>query len=545
MNASLKIKIFDAKGTHLVPISKSTVTVGSAPHCDVVLNHSSVMPEHIRAWCEGGRIWVQDLSSNSGTAVNGIRLPPLKPMLLREIDVLKLGECPATLSMEPNLVRAPVVNKVNLDEFTATDVKAVLAAEPNERSHGDVDKLNRELAELKLQLQMAKLDRGALDELKKENQALKEDLQKAIEDKKKYKESAQNADGDKKNYRKQFETELNELKLKALREAKDQREEDQRKFEQWKHEAAARLAAAVNEVGHSKERAWITRPLSKDMMLEWAGDMNDLFREHLLGERPLPKAPEATSARHETAANKVSPQTATGVRPVPKTPKPGRRKKQESVFARFAIFGVVGAVILVAAFVLFKPKRRLEGSRASSSQSVPAPVDAPPAEQPQPPQPLQGQAGAQAQTLPPAPKPPIPVVKKPFAPSQDKVFKRTYTDNVLYTLYYAEAELNMDFRAMWIKDLNKVGKGQWKMDARTLGSIATNELVMIQDLNRMRNAIGPASDSDRVGQMRTREAQFVKELTRQLGKKASLEKFMNLKRAFYNRNQVYLSRETR
>lgn len=544
MNASLKIKIFDAKGTHLVPISKSTVTVGSAPHCDVVLNHSSVQPEHIRAWCEGGRIWVQDLSSTSGTAINGIRLPPLKPMLLREIDVLKLGECQATLSMEPNLVRAPVVNKVNLDEFTATDVKAIIPAEAShEKSRGDVDKMNRELADLKLQLQMAKLDRETIDDLKKETQSLKEELQKALEDKKKYKESAQNADGDKKNYRKQFETELNELKLKALREQKDQREEDQRKFEQWKQEAVGRLAAAVNELGHSKERAWITRPLSRDMMLEWAGDTNDLFREHLLGEKPLPKVPEATMARHETAANKVPSHTATGVRPAPKATRQSRRKKQESVFSRFAIFGVIGLVVLAAGFFLFKPKRRLlEGSRASASQSAPA--EAPPAEQLQAPQPPQPPV-QQQQQLPPAPKPPVPVAKKPFAPYQDKVFKKTYTDNVLYTLYYAEAETNMDFRAMWIKDLNKVGKGQWKMDSRTLGGILANELVMIQDLTRMRNAIGPASDSDRVSQMRMREAQFVKELTRQLGKKSSLEKFMNLKRNFYNRNQVYLSRETR
>jgi hypothetical protein len=137
------------------------------------------------------------------------------------------------------------------------------------------------------------------------------------------------------------------------------------------------------------------------------------------------------------------------------------------------------------------------------------------------------------------------VAKKVFAPPQNKIFKKTYTDNVLFTLNYAEAEMNMDFRSQWIKDLNRVGKRDWKMDSRTLGGIATNELVLIQDLNRMRNAVGPASDSDRVGRMRQREAQFVKELTRQLGKKASLEKFMNLKRAFYNRNQVYLTRETR
>ncbi|MGE3760616.1 MAG: hypothetical protein AB7H97_22830 [Pseudobdellovibrionaceae bacterium] len=393
---------------------------------------------------------------------------------------------------------------------------------------------------------MAKLDRGAVEELKKENQALKEELQKAIEDKKKFKDSATHADADKKNYRKQFDTELNELKLKALREAKDQREEDHRKFEQWKQEAVSRLAAAVNDLGHSKERAWITRPLSKDMMLEWAGDMNDLFREHLLGEKPsvLPKIPE-TTVPQGTFKGKVPGQTATGIKapPVGQERRSRNRRKQESVFSRFAIFGVVGLVVLAAAFFFFAPKKRLEGTRVSASQGAAAPVEAPPADDPSRTQLQPPPARVQAQEQTPAPKPVAPARR--FEPSQDKIFKKTYTDNVLFTLNYAEAELNMDFRRMWIKDLNKVGKGHWKMDSRTLGSIATNELVLIQDLTRMRNAIGPASDSDRVGQLRVREAQFVKELTRQLGKKSSLDKFMGLKRAFYNRNQVYLSRETR
>jgi hypothetical protein len=191
---------------------------------------------------------------------------------------------------------------------------------------------------------------------------------------------------------------------------------------------------------------------------------------------------------------------------------------------------------------MMKPKRRVvEGARASASESPAHAVEAPPAAEEATPAP----APAPVQALNPPPAQHQQVAKKVFAPPQNKIFKKTYTDNVLFTLNYAEAEMNMDFRSQWIKDLNRVGKRDWKMDSRTLGGIATNELVLIQDLNRMRNAVGPASDSDRVGRMRQREAQFVKELTRQLGKKASLEKFMNLKRAFYNRNQVYLTRETR
>ncbi|HMN68562.1 MAG TPA: FHA domain-containing protein, partial [Bdellovibrionales bacterium] len=125
-NGTLRVKIFDVAGTQRLPVSKPSATVGSAPHCDVVLNHPSVQGEHLRAWSEGGRIWVQDLGGGTGTTINGIRLPPLKPMLVRDLDVLKLAECPATLGFETNMVRAPVVQTVDLSEITATDIKVRL-----------------------------------------------------------------------------------------------------------------------------------------------------------------------------------------------------------------------------------------------------------------------------------------------------------------------------------------------------------------------------------------------------------------------------------
>ncbi len=529
MNVSLKIKIFDAKGTHLVAIAKTTATVGSAPHCDVVLNHPSVQPEHIRAWCEGGRIWVQDLSSSTGSAINGIHLPALKPMLVRELDVLKLGQCPATLSLEPNLVRAPVVNpKVDLDEFTATDIKGIVPNDP------DVEKMGRELAELKLQLQMARLDKGAGEDLRKETDVLRAEVNKLSMEKKKLKDSFNQVDVDKKNYRKQLENELAELKLKSLRELKEQREEDQRKLAEWKRAAVKHLGADVHVLNAQKVKAWITRPLSKDMMLEWEADLNEIFRKQLLGEQePQMALPPEAPLKADTQVSRIRPQTQTGIKKVGKNPPGPRHRDKDSLWSKIAVFGFAFALILGAVwFVKFKP-RGIEGSRATASQ---IPVSAPPMQ----PEQLAPPPAARR----PPPQAPV-AAKKAVSPPQDKSFKKTYTDNVLFTVNYVDAELNMDFRALWIKNLNKVGRGEWKLTARALGSIATNELVLIQDLGRIRNSIGPAQESDRVGQMRQRESQFIKELQKQLGKKATVEKFMKLKRSFYTRNQVYLSRENR
>jgi protein required for attachment to host cells len=89
---------------------------------------------------------------------------------------------------------------------------------------------------------------------------------------------------------------------------------------------------------------------------------------------------------------------------------------------------------------------------------------------------------------------------------------------------------------MWLKDFSRTAQKDWKLDAKTVNEIAAKEISFIQDLNRMKNA--PA-------QMRQREIQFMAELQKQLGKKVSTDKFMRLKRTFYTRNQVYLTRETR
>lgn len=468
---TLKIKTFDGQGAHVTPVAKSTATVGSAKHCDIVLSHASVAPEHVRAWCEGGRIWLQDLGGAAGTYLNGIRLPPLKPMLVRELDLIKLGECPVTLGMEPNLVRSPLVKPQSpaQNEITVTDIKPLV--EFNANSNHDHERASREVADLKLQVQVLKLEKEAGEDLRRELVLAKEEIERLK--------------AEKRNLNSQFESELAESKLNGLKEIKDQRTHDARKLEQWKSAVYERLTDKLKAVVQSRVKVWNQRPFSKEMAAEWETELRQVFKKVLLNE-----ADQAEVALEVTS---------------PAVPIERRKKKRaqngEGPWMRIAVGGFVLAVFLGMAWLAsFRMNREKSRSLASSRMET---------------------------AVPSAPRAEANAIS---------AFKKSYTDTVLSNSAYLESEMNRTFRAAWLKDFNKTAVKEWKLDDKAVREIASKELALIQDLNRLRA---------QPQQMRQREVLFMKDLQAALGKKATPDKFMRLKRASFARNQVYLSRETR
>lgn len=528
-SAALKIKVFDNKGTNLVPISKSTATVGSASHCDLVLDHSTVQAEHIRVWCEGGRVWVQDLGGPTGTTLNGIRLPHLKPMLVRELDILKLGDCPATLGLEPNLIRAPVVKAVNVDEITLTDIKPIpvlppeapkseppppapqpppaLRSVPNsevEVKKGELEKISRDLADLKLQLQMAKLDKLSGDEFRKQVDGYQEEIARLKGEKQSLQHSVQQVDQEKRDYKRQLDEEVAELKLKNLREMKDQRDKDRAAFEDWKKEAYQSMAKALRDLIEVKARS--SRQFSRDMILEWIEDFEHCAKRILV----RPPVPSEESLSTKSAAHS----TKAGER---RSKRRHRSRSSADMWNKVALVSCGLGIFMAICWMFSSYVKTGTGQRAVASKNE-TPPDAQPGNQ----------------------------MRAPFSPVQSKGFKKTYTDNILYTMSYADAELNSDFRAAWLKELTRAARSEWKLSETALSSIAAKEIVLIQDLNRIRGTI-VAADQERDGaaRMRAREDQFLRELKEQLGKKTSVDTYMKLKRGFYTRNQVYLVRENR
>lgn len=548
---TLKVKIFDPRGTQVLQITKSTLTIGSAAHCDVVLDHPSVHPEHTRAWLEGGRVWIQDLGGEFGTALNEIRLPGLKPMLVRELDVLRLGQCEATLGLEPNMVRAPVVKAKAIVSPPPTPVEepprvasARDDAELNKRKE-ELEALGREAADLRLQLQMARLEKNSNQEMASQLQRLQEEVKAAQEQKLKWSESLRQSEVEQQQRRKAQENELRDLKARLERENIESRAQDKHVFEDWKREAVGELAKRARQVSSLNVKKWATRPLSQDMIFEWEGELMQIFRTVLLNEKEsvslLPDLPPVTSVtsvsslasaktktgiRSKTSPNLVN-SAVTSIRNLTRSgskilSESGKTRKtsknQHSTWGNmpwrtFALraAGLVGAMLLLwLGTALFK---RSGGRIALSSRAPEVKKEV---------------------TRVPATR---------FEPKQSRKYRASYTDNVLYLENYAEAEQNMDFRKRWLEELNHVATTDWKMDQWSMAPVSAKEQVLIQDLSRIKDGLTTDREQEGIGQMRSREAAFQHDLEVIFKNKASVDRFLKFKRGFYMRNQAYLTKE--
>ncbi len=544
--SSLKVKIFDNGGTQVVAVPKSNLTIGSAKHCDVVLAHESVQPEHLRAWFDGGRIWIQDMGSTNGTFLNGIRLPQLKPMLVRELDVLKLGENPSTLGLEANMVRAPVVRpQAPIDETTAPGKQPVIKDSDLEKKRDELAKIRRELAELKLQLQMGRLDKDSEDEAHRQLSVMRNEMNGLNEQRTKLERNIRQMEQQRQSQLAAVDNEINERKSSAMNQLKNLMDHEMSKLADWKMQVMADIRRDIHSISQSKAKSWITRPLSNDMMLEWESEIQTMLRRVLLGELPeaevlveeaapaVPVAPkkgksekpgkhEKHKAKEEALHSRFSLHSTSGTRTniissdnsgTAYTPVP-RSKRRASLgkggdSIKFILM-LVFAAGLVAVAVLFKKgllpfkDRSLAGSLDNSSI-----------------QPL-GNKGAS-------------IPKRKYEPVMTKNFKKNYTDNTLFTMDFIDSELNATYRSQWLADLNKAATVDWKMDVNTPKVIADKELMLLQDLKRMRDGMDPANEQAGITAMRERESYFQKELDTLLKGKPLTDKYVRLKRSFFAR----------
>ena len=544
-SGSFKVKIFDAKGTQVVPLAKSTLTVGSAAHCDIVLPHASIQPEHIRAWIDGGRIWIQDLSTSTGTTLNGIRLPVLKPMLVREMDVVKLGDCPATLGLEANFVRAPVFRQPPpVEEVTATDIRAIETKE--DHAAKKIEALSHELADLKAQIQRSK---SVDEETGRQLAKVRQELLLAQEQNQKMAETVGRIDKEKQSERENLENEVAELKLKALRDLKDQRDYQRRQITTWKDQSLVEVSRQIRQLSRTKTKTWVNRPLSQEQILDWEADVNQIVRRVLLDEAseraevtmpsievppaapPPPPPPtnlalpppplvqeelEVTSPSITTG--KIDRFTQSGIRK-------GRSKAADSL-VRYLLGGLGSVCIVGLAYLNWPVVGRIVSFRSVASTS-PSRV----AEDPKP-------AAPKPMINPPVPRPAAlaSVNEGPYQPQQTKMFKKSYSENMVFTAGFEGSEVDMEFRRKWIAEMSKKAKS-WKVDSEDLSWAADKELKLILDLRRMKTAIiSQSTEKAILEKMLKREEVFLKELEGRLKSKQVVEKFLKLKAGFYSRN---------
>jgi hypothetical protein len=550
-NTVLRIKIFDKDGTQVLNLGKSAVTIGSAPHSDVVLGHGSVHPEHARAWLEGGRVWVQDLGGKSGTFLNGVRLPALKPMLVRELDTLRTGECEASLGLELNYVRSPVVKtKTNItiaDILAPEDVpppreappvtkNAPLKAEPAkaQRSKTEVpspevqhrkeelEKLARDLADIRRHLQMAKMERKSDADMTTQLNRLRDELKSIQEQRSKVNERIQQLESERHQLRQEHENYIRESQIRSVGEKK---------------ESMLIFARHLRGLSSKLVKRWTTRPLSQDMIFEWESETLEIFKDVAMLDvddippmPALPALPAVTSSHHdeEHTSARFEPPPEPTVRVLPRTSEitgtdikireRRRRRGDRPRSFRKVIIAVVGVGTFMALMYFGVNWVRESGmSSLSSRESV---------------------REAQATEVR------TPATPTRYIPKQNRKYRTTYTDNVLYFESYVDAEQNPEFHKLWLSEFKQVANTDWKLSDPDWKAVVAKEESLIRDLAIQANSLTVEHEAEGKEKMRLREAGFIREIEGHFKGRASVEKFLAFKRSFFAKYQSYLKKET-
>ena len=74
---------------HRLAVRHNPVMIGRGQDADVLIGDAEISRRHALLWREAGRVWVIDLNSSNGTAVNG--LPADAPLAVEQGDVVTFG----------------------------------------------------------------------------------------------------------------------------------------------------------------------------------------------------------------------------------------------------------------------------------------------------------------------------------------------------------------------------------------------------------------------------------------------------------------------
>ncbi len=124
-----------------------------------------------------------------------------------------------------------------------------------------------------------------------------------------------------------------------------------------------------------------------------------------------------------------------------------------------------------------------------------------------------------------------------FSPPQSSPFKRSYTDNVLFTGKYTATEWHTGYRNTWNINLRKFLIQELKMKPSQVTPFLQLETKLISDLKRMATGLRLDNKDQGILTMRSLEATTQKSLTSLLGSKANFDRFFNFKAKHFAKHQ--------
>ena len=70
-------------------LDRAVLIIGHSAECDVIIQDDSVVSQHVKFFCQDDGDYIQDLSDQDATAVNGVQMKG--PLLLRKGDIISVG----------------------------------------------------------------------------------------------------------------------------------------------------------------------------------------------------------------------------------------------------------------------------------------------------------------------------------------------------------------------------------------------------------------------------------------------------------------------
>ena len=120
-----------------------------------------------------------------------------------------------------------------------------------------------------------------------------------------------------------------------------------------------------------------------------------------------------------------------------------------------------------------------------------------------------------------------------YEPEQTEEFKKSYTDNVLYTKEYYEFE-SQENRDKWALEATTYLIEELELSENEVAQVLGKEAGLLQSLFEIRERIDKRTSAVRIGEMREKEQFFTVEVRNLMGRK-KFKKFQEFKNQFYKK----------
>ena len=122
-----------------------------------------------------------------------------------------------------------------------------------------------------------------------------------------------------------------------------------------------------------------------------------------------------------------------------------------------------------------------------------------------------------------------------YDPEQTEEFKKSYTDNVLYTKAYNEVESQKN-QDKWALEATTYLIEELELSENKAAQVLGKEAGLLQSLFEIRERIDKRTSAVRIGEMREKEQQFISQIQKLMSRK-KLRRFKEFKKKFYEKTR--------